>query len=109
MRGGSQRGIESHVEFIECQPALREVLTQGRGSRVPVSITSAHVGCWWLMILSGRPGQLPQHGGVTIQCGLALAGERGDGGRCSVAAGLFRSHVSGVVQLAQAGDQAAGV
>ena len=108
MRGGSQRGIESRVEFIERQPALREVLTQGRGSRVPVSIASAHVGCWWLMILPGYPGQLPQHGGVAIQCGPAVVGERGDG-RCSVAAGLFRSHVSGVVQLAQAGDQAAGV
>jgi hypothetical protein len=31
VRGSRQRGIKSRVEFIECQPALREVLTQGRG------------------------------------------------------------------------------
>lgn len=51
MRGSSQRCINSRLEFAEGQPALREVLTQGRGRRVPVSIASAQAGCWCLMIL----------------------------------------------------------
>jgi hypothetical protein len=58
------------------------------------------------MVVSGYLGQVPQHGGVAIQRGPALAGE-GDSGRCPVAAGHFRSHVSGVAQLAQADDRAA--
>ncbi len=40
MRGSSQRGIKSRAQFIECQPALREVLAQGRGS--------AAAGALWL-------------------------------------------------------------
>jgi hypothetical protein len=84
------------------------VLTQGRGGRVPVSNASAHVGCWCLMVLPGHLGQPPRHGGVVIQRGPAVAGER-DGGLGSVAAGLFRPHVPGVVQLPQTGDQAGGV
>jgi hypothetical protein len=75
MRSGSQCGIKPRVEFVECQPALREVLTEGRGSRVSVSIANAHVGCWCLMIFPGRPGQLPQHGDVAIQRDPAVAGE----------------------------------
>jgi hypothetical protein len=89
VRGSGQGGIKSRVEFIECQPALREVLTQGRGSGVPVGVASARAWCWCLMILPGHPGQLPQHGGVAIQRGPALAGE-GDGGLGSIAAGLSR-------------------
>src|SRR2546428_537675 len=98
MRGGSQGGIKPRVEFMECQPALREVLTQGRGCRLPVGVASAHAGWWRLMILPGLLGQLPQRGGVAIQRGPAVAGE-GDGGRCSVAAGGSRPDVSGAAQL----------
>ena len=105
MRGSGQRGIKSRAQFVEGQSALREVLTQGRGSRVPVSIASAHARCWCLMILRGYLGQLPQHGGVAVQGGPALAGE-GDCGLRFIAAG--RPHVSGVAQLAQADDRAAG-
>jgi hypothetical protein len=45
-------------------------------------------------MLSGHLGQEPQHGGVAIQRGPALAGEDDDG-LCSVVAGHFRPHVSG--------------
>jgi hypothetical protein len=31
--GSSQRDVKSRVEFIEGHPAVREVLTKGRGSR----------------------------------------------------------------------------
>ena len=107
--GRSEGGIKPCVEFIECEPALREVFTQGRGGRVPVSIADTYVRSWCCVILPGRPGgQVPQHGGVTIQRGPAVMGE-GNRGPCSgAAAGLFRPHVPGVVQLAQAADQAAG-
>jgi hypothetical protein len=92
--GGSQRGFESRAQFIECQPASREVLAQGCGSLVPVVIANAHARGWGLTILSGHLGQVPQHGGVAIQRGPAPAGE-GDDGLCSVVAGHFRPHVSG--------------
>ena len=39
------------------------MLTQGRGSRVPVGVANANVGCWRLMVLRGHVSQLPQHGG----------------------------------------------
>jgi hypothetical protein len=93
--GGSQRGFKSRAQFIECQPALREVLAQGRGSRVPVSVAGARARCWCLLILSGYLGQVPQRGGVAIQRGPAATGE-GDGGLCCAGAGHFRPHVSGV-------------
>jgi len=84
VRGRSQRGVKSRAQLIECQSALREVLTHGRGRRIPVSIASAHIGCWCLIILPGCPGQLPQHRGVAIRRGPVVAGE-GDGGLCSTA------------------------
>jgi len=71
----------------------------GSASSPRVSVAGACAGCWCLLILSGYLGQVPQHGGVAIQRGPALAGE-GDGGRCAVAAGRFRTHVSGVTQFA---------
>jgi hypothetical protein len=86
---------------------LREVLGQGRGGRVPVSIAGAHAGGRRLTILPGQLGQLPQRGGVAIQRDPSVAGE-GDGGLRVIAGGLSRPHVPGVAQLAQAGDQAAG-
>jgi hypothetical protein len=86
---------------------LREVLGQGRGDRVPVSIAGPHAGGRGLTIVPGQLGQLPQRGGVAIQRDPAVAGE-GDGGLRVVTGGLSRSHVPGAAQLAQAGDQAAG-
>jgi hypothetical protein len=65
--GGSQRGFESRAQFIECQLASREVLAQGRGSRVPVGIANAHARGWCLTMLSGHLGQVPQHGSMAIQ------------------------------------------
>jgi hypothetical protein len=101
------RGSQNGVEFIQCQPALREVLPHCRGSRVPVSI--AHADLWRRSreVLPGHLGQLPQLGGVVIQRGPAVAGED-CGCLRSAAAGAYRPHVSGFAELAQQGGQAAG-
>jgi len=56
------------VEFIEGQPALREVLAEGRGGRVPVGVADTHVGRWRPTIVSGRPGgPVPQQLPAIIQ------------------------------------------
>jgi|SRR5580692_8410865 polyhydroxybutyrate depolymerase len=42
MCGGGQRGVKPRDQLVQCQPALREVLGQGRGCGVPVGVASAH-------------------------------------------------------------------
>jgi len=44
MRDGRQRGIKPRVQFIQREPALREMLTQGRSGRVPVSVADPYLG-----------------------------------------------------------------
>ena len=70
VRGGGQRGVKPRAQFVEGQPALREVLTQGRGGGGPVGVASAQARCRWLIMLPdglGHLGQLRQRGGVGAQ------------------------------------------
>src|SRR5215471_12100810 len=68
-----------------------------------MAVKTGSAGPRWL----GGFEQLPEHGCVAFQRGPAVVGE-GDGGQCvDAGAGLGHLHVSGVVQLAQVGDQVA--